>query len=269
MGNSIEWIKIYTNIFENRKIKFILSLKNGEKILIIWLRLLTLAGKINDRGNVYVSTNIPYNSKSLGVEFGESAKVVEEALKIFESLDMIRVSEDAIIIESWEEYQNVEGMERVREQNRLRKQRQRERDKGQETCHVTVTGQSREVTQQNKNKNKNKNTNNIVVAEYIDSTYSEKRDNSSNVIEYWDKNIYPITPAVAEELNLLEQEFGELNVRKGLNKMVKANVRNLNYLRRAIEGIASGNDFDDKPSQKGFQGFDAIINELCEEESNG
>ena len=268
MGNSIEWIKIYTNIFENRKIKFILSLKNGEKILIIWLRLLTLAGKINDRGNVYVSTNIPYNAKSLGVEFGESAKVVEEALKIFESLDMIRVSEDAIIIESWEEYQNVEGMERVREQNRLRKQRQRERDKEQETCHVTVTGQSREVTQQNKNKNKNKNTNNIVVAEYIDSTYSEKRDSNSNIIEYWDKNIYPITPAVAEELNLLEQEFGELNVRKGLNKMVKANVKNLNYLRRAVEGIASGNDFDDKPSQKGFQGFDAIINELCEEGTN-
>ena len=39
----------------------------------------------------------------------------------------------------WEKHQNVEGMERVREQNRLRKQKQRAKEKALQPCHVTVT----------------------------------------------------------------------------------------------------------------------------------
>lgn len=262
MGNSIEWIKISTRIFENRKIKFILSNKKGDKFFKIWIQFLTLAGKINDGGKIYISANVAYTSESLAVEFGEAAKVVAEALELFETLEMIRVSGDSIVIDGWEEHQNVEGMERVREQNRLRKQRQREREKE----NVTVTQQSREITQQNKNKNKNKNISNIVVAEYIDTTYPKKRDSNSNIFEYWDRNICPITPAIAEELNELNQEFGELVVLKGLNKMVKANAKNLNYLRKAVQGIASGNDYDDKPpEQEGFSGFGAIFEKLKKE----
>ena len=42
---------------------------------------------------------------------------------------MIVTSNGYFAIAGWEEYQNIEGMERIREQNRIRKQRQREKEK--------------------------------------------------------------------------------------------------------------------------------------------
>jgi len=265
MGSAIDWIKISTKIFSNRKIKFILSNKKGDKFFKIWIQFLTLAGTINDKGEIYLAPGLPYNAESLGVEFGEPAKVISEALKIFESLGMISVSGNSIAITGWAEHQNIEAMERARELNRNRVRKCREKQKVMEEENITVMQCNATVMQQNKNKNID--INNIVVADNIQSTYAEKHYSNSNIFEYWDKNICPITPAVAEELNDLVEEFGELNVRKGLNKMVKSNAKNLNYLRKAVQGIANGNDFDDRPpdASGGFSGFGAIFEKLKKE----
>ena len=65
------------------------------------------------------------------------------ALKALEQLDMIVTDENFFSIKGWEEYQNIDGMEKIREQNRIRKQRQRENQKllnaMSRDSHVTVT----------------------------------------------------------------------------------------------------------------------------------
>lgn len=152
----IKWIKISTGLFDDEAIQLILDFPDGAVILEIWLRLLILAGKTNDKGLVYFKDNIPYTTDFLATIFKKKNRQIELALKTFSKFNMIKIlNNQQILIENWEKYQNVEGLETVREKNRIRKQRQREKEKilslENKNCHVTECDMSRDVTQQNKN----------------------------------------------------------------------------------------------------------------------
>ena len=139
--SDVKWIRIVTDIFDNRKIRQIESLPNGDSIIVIWLKILTLAGNINDSGLVYFTKEIPYTDQLLATAFNRPLATVQFALDIFQKFSMIEIVNDVILISNWEKYQSVEGLDKIREQNRIRKQRQRDRQKAlQESCHVTVTG---------------------------------------------------------------------------------------------------------------------------------
>ena len=56
----VKWIKIATDIFDNRKIKQIEAMPKGEAIIVIWIKLICLAGAINDGGRIYFTDDIPY-----------------------------------------------------------------------------------------------------------------------------------------------------------------------------------------------------------------
>ena len=65
----VKWIKITTDMFEHEKLDFILSLPESDAIIIIWIRLLTLAGKVNVGGYVFLTENIPYTEEMLAHKF--------------------------------------------------------------------------------------------------------------------------------------------------------------------------------------------------------
>lgn len=64
----VKWIKIATEIFDNRKIKQIENLPDGDSIIVIWFKLLCLAGNINDNGMVYFTQEIPYTEQMPPIE---------------------------------------------------------------------------------------------------------------------------------------------------------------------------------------------------------
>ena len=114
----IDWIKLSTRMFEDEKIRIILSMPDGAIKLLIWLRLLTQAGKVNDYGFIYLNEDIPYTNEMLGVVFDRTVEEISEALQTLSELKMIEVSDNNIIrICNWEKYQNVEGMKRAKEMN--------------------------------------------------------------------------------------------------------------------------------------------------------
>lgn len=121
----IKWIKIVTDIFDNRKIKQIESLPDGDTIIVIWFKLLCLAGVINDNGSIYITQEIPYTEETLATQFNRPLATIQLAMKTFQAFGMIEVINDVLHISNWENYQNIEGMEKVREQNRIRQQRHR------------------------------------------------------------------------------------------------------------------------------------------------
>ena len=47
---NVKWIKLATDIFDNRKIKLIERMPDGDSLIVIWLKLLCLAGTVNDSG---------------------------------------------------------------------------------------------------------------------------------------------------------------------------------------------------------------------------
>lgn len=122
----VKWIKIATDIFNNKKIRVIESMPEGDSIIVIWFKILMAAGIVNDEGNVYFTKEIPYTDQMLATVFNRPLTTIQLALRTFEEFGMIEIVNDVIHVSNWEKYQNVEGMERVREQTRLRVSRYRE-----------------------------------------------------------------------------------------------------------------------------------------------
>lgn len=139
----VKWVKLTTDMFDNRKIKHLRRLPEGNNIVLIWVMLLTMAGRCNSGGMIFLTENIPYTPKMLADELDFEENTVLLALRVLEQLDMIVTDNGFFKIAGWEEYQNIEGMDKIREQNRLRKQRQRDKNRLLETVsrdsHATVT----------------------------------------------------------------------------------------------------------------------------------
>lgn len=126
----VKWIKITTDMFDNRKIKHLRRLPDGDSIVLIWVMLLTLAGRCNSGGMIFLTENIPYTPKMLADELDFEESTVQLALNAIERLGMIQTNDDGFLaVTGWAEHQNIDGMEKIREQNRLRKQRQREKER--------------------------------------------------------------------------------------------------------------------------------------------
>ena len=126
----LKWIKLATGIFDNRKIKQIELLPDGDTILIIWIKLLSLAGMINNNGLVYVTKDIPFTEEMLAGEFRRPINTVRLALATFQKFGMITITDDIIQITGWTKHQGgTAAIETAAEKNRLRQQRHRDKQK--------------------------------------------------------------------------------------------------------------------------------------------
>ncbi len=135
----VKWIKITTDMFDNRKIKQIRKLPEGDSLIAIWVQILCLAGQINDNGMVYFAKDIPYTEEMLSVEFDRPINLIRLALGTFERFRMIDVVDSILLVSNWEKYQSTDKLEKIREQNRLRQQKFKENQKLLSDSNVTVT----------------------------------------------------------------------------------------------------------------------------------
>lgn len=139
----VKWIKLTTDMFDNRKIKHLRRLPDGNNIVLLWIMLLTMAGRCNAGGMIFLTENIPYTTKMLADELGFEENTVILGIEVLDQLNMIVSNNGFFTVAGWEEYQNTDKLSEMREQNRLRKQKQREKEKllgdMSRDCHVTVT----------------------------------------------------------------------------------------------------------------------------------
>ena len=139
----VKWVKLTTDMFDNRKIKHLRRLPEGNSIVLIWVMLLTMAGRCNSGGMIFLTENIPYTPKMLADELDFEESKVALALKALEQLDMIVMDDGFFSIAGWEEYQNIDGLEKIREQNRLRQKKWYDKNKAlnapNDTPNVSIT----------------------------------------------------------------------------------------------------------------------------------
>lgn len=140
----VKWIKVSTDMFNNnRKIKQIELMPEGDAILVIWLKLLLLAGNINDGGAIYLTPEIPYTDEMLANELRKPLTTVRLALSVFEKYGMIEIVDDILMLSSWEKYQSADKLAEIREKNRIRqanyKKKQKALASGNVSGNVTVT----------------------------------------------------------------------------------------------------------------------------------
>lgn len=150
--SEVKWIQIATGIFDNRKIKQIERMPEGDAIIVVWMKLLCLAGTSNKNGLIYLTEEIPYTEETLAVEFGmeqqQRFNVLKLALRTFVNFNMIDIIDNVYYISSWDKYQNTEALNKIREQTRKRVAKHRESKKL--LSNVTVTENvTHDVTQCN------------------------------------------------------------------------------------------------------------------------
>lgn len=156
----VKWIKITTDMFDNRKIKHLRRLPDGNSIVLIWVMLLTMAGRCNSGGMIFLTENIPYTPKMLADELDFEESTVQLAIQALEQLGMIQTNGDGFLaVTGWEEHQNTAGMEKIRESKRLAQARWRAKQAAiaeKSTVDSTVDSTRISVDDADKEEDKNK-----------------------------------------------------------------------------------------------------------------
>lgn len=127
--SDVKWIKITTDIFDDEKILLIESLPDADAIIVIWFKLLCLAGKTNNSG-VFILNDIAYTDKMLSTIFRRKESTVQLALETFRKFGMIDILDGVITIPNWGKHQNLDEMERRKEYMRNYMTEYRDKQKG-------------------------------------------------------------------------------------------------------------------------------------------
>ncbi len=168
----IKWIKLDLGMSDDEKMKIIDSMPERDTVHYVWIRLLIQAGKTNAAGSIFLNQNIPYTKEMLSIIFNRPIELIEFSLKILENLKMIEVDENNIInILNWDKHQNVESMDKIREQTRKRVEKHRAKNK----------------TNNNENAADNTDCDNAVKLDLEESSDNieqyDLEDNSDNIFE--------------------------------------------------------------------------------------
>lgn len=115
----VKWIKITTDIFDDEKILMIESMPSADSIIVIWLKLLTFAGKQNNDGVFLMSGRIAFTDEMLACIFRRDVNLVRLALKTFEQFGMVEIIENVITIPNWNKHQALDSYEKKKERDRL------------------------------------------------------------------------------------------------------------------------------------------------------
>ena len=156
----VKWIKITTDIFDDEKILLIESLPDSYSIIVVWFKLLCLAGKQNNSG-VFMMGRIAYTDKMLATIFRMKESTVTMALKTFEEFGMIEIIDGVITIPNWGKHQNLDQLESKKEYMRSYMQEYREKQKqltGKTNCKTNsktnVSSADKEGDKDNKKESK-------------------------------------------------------------------------------------------------------------------
>lgn len=185
----VKWIKIVVDIFDNRKIKQIESMPDADAIIVIWFKILCLAGTINENGLIIFTKDIPYTDEMISHEFNRPINTVRLALQSFVKFGMIEIIDNIYCVSNWEKYQSVESMERIREQTRLRNIEYRNRKKIETSC---VT--SRDATEQELELELERDLEQEIDINYLPGAKKSTVQKQPSVIDIplCDKTLYPV-----------------------------------------------------------------------------
>lgn len=223
--SEIKWIKITTDIFDDEKIRLIDALPDHDAILVIWFKILALAGKHNRNGLLMMSDKVHYTDEMLATIFQRPLNSVRMALGIFEQFGMIEIIDGVITLPNWEKHQNIDGMEKIKEQTRNRVARHREKQKnlalgGNVTCNVTVTPSNALEEEKDKNKNRLDKDKNITTT-----------SNSENILELFQSEFRRLLSGFEiEEINHLLNENDSELVKEALRTAVNLGKPNVKYV---------------------------------------
>ena len=287
------WFKVSADVFDSEKIKILRAdTKIGDSLALMWFFLLALARKKNDGGYVYATEGVAYTPKTLAAVGGFKPKIAETALEVFRQYNMIDIEDNGYIyIVGWGEYQNAEELSKLKERERCKEamRAKRQREKQSKTCNNDVTNvdvtecyedvtcnksvTSQDVTRnndvtnvdvtdknksKNKKENKSKSNNNLSSGCYdenaaVTCNSYENVTSNNNPVGFWNQNVTPITPYIAERLQAIIKEHGELIAMQAVTITAQQGKKSIAYCEGVARNLASGDTQKPKKPPDNFK----------------
>lgn len=156
-NQDVKWIKLKVGMFDGASFKRIKRAKIGgesfrDKLTAVWFELLDLAGKCN-RDGFLIMDELPYRDlEDIAIMLDREKEEIELCINYYINNGMVEIINDCYCLANWIKYQSVDGLEKIREQNRIRKRKEREKKATLITTsnlsrdsHVTVTQLSQDI----------------------------------------------------------------------------------------------------------------------------
>lgn len=135
MAENVQWIRLKVGMFDGNSFKKIKRAKIGgvafrDKLTAVWFELLDLAGKSNANGYLVDNNEIPYRTfEDIAIMLDREEKEIELCMQFFINEKMVEIVDDIFCLTNFMQYQNQDGLERIREQKRISQAKWRERKK--------------------------------------------------------------------------------------------------------------------------------------------
>ncbi|MVX62367.1 replication protein [Clostridium chromiireducens] len=107
------YVKFRIDMYEDTKFKIIDRMPKRDLIHYVWSRIVVLAGKVNQEGDLYLSRSIPYTVETLSIEFNRDIDEIKTALDILMELEMIELAENKVYrVKNFAKHQNIKVKEK-------------------------------------------------------------------------------------------------------------------------------------------------------------
>ena len=223
----VKWIKIVTDIFDDEKMLLIESLPSADSIIVIWFKILCLAGKNNNSGVFLLNDRIPYTDEMLATIFRRDVNTVRLALKTFEMYGMIETVNSTITIPNWSKHQTLDQLEERKEYMKDYMKKYRE------------TQKMLSVGKDNSKVNSKVNVNSLEEEKEEDIDIEEDIDNISKDILSSNK----LLPVIEAWNKLSLSKLVAIKANTNRYKMLKARINEFG-IEKVIEAIESINNSD-------------------------
>ncbi len=233
------YLKLADNFFDRQEIVFIEDMKDGDKYIVVLLKLYLLS--LKDNGRLSFKKLVPYDTKMLATITKKSEKFIKKAINLFEKYELIEVLDTGIIYMN--DIQSFIGKSST-EADRKREQRKRvkaEKEQNVKNTSDENMGHLSDICPPNVHErieNRDKRIENRELQQEIDK--NQKGLSLSSLFEFWESNGFGmLAPKTRQDLTYWVKDFQEIGateqealelIQEALNLAINANARRYNYV---------------------------------------
>ena len=121
----VKWVKLKVGMFDGESFKKIKRAKIGgekfrDKLTAVWFELMDFAGKCNHSGAFINAREIPFSSiDEIAIMIDREPEELQLCMQFFINEGMVEIVDNIYQLSNWTQYQNEEGLEKIRERKRI------------------------------------------------------------------------------------------------------------------------------------------------------
>lgn len=231
------YLKLADNFFDRQEIVFIEDMKDGDKYIVVLLKLYLLS--LKDNGRLSFKKLVPYDTKMLATITKKSERFIKKAINLFEKYELIEVLDTGIIYMN--DIQSFIGKSST-EADRKREQRKRVKAEKEQNVKNTSDENMEHLSDicppnvHERIENRDKRIENRELQQETD----KNQKGLSLLFEFWESNGFGmLAPKTRQDLAYWVKDFQELGaneqealelIREALNLAINANARRYNYV---------------------------------------